>query len=103
VKDIPHVDRAPLHAKRRRHGLDNTELGNSRRIHDIPKGCHTRHPSSVSLTSHFPMRLRNATDASPHFGIILGVWMQECDAPHTLGAAAPAPQGATPRRRRTAR
>jgi hypothetical protein len=46
VKDIPHVDRAPLHAKRRRHGLDNTELGNSRRIHGIPKDCPTRYPWS---------------------------------------------------------
>jgi hypothetical protein len=28
--------------------------------------------------------LAKRNDASPHFGIILGIWMQECDAPHAL-------------------
>src|SRR5262245_18704997 len=29
--------------------------------------------------------LAKCNDPSQHFGIILGVWMQECDAPHALG------------------
>jgi hypothetical protein len=28
--------------------------------------------------------LAKCNDPSQHFGIILGVWMQECDAPHAL-------------------
>src|SRR5262245_29486352 len=28
--------------------------------------------------------LAKCNDPSQHFGIVLGVWMQECDAPHAL-------------------
>src|SRR6516164_8552438 len=28
--------------------------------------------------------LAKCNDLSQHFGIVLGVWMQECDAPHAL-------------------
>src|SRR5262245_23211521 len=28
--------------------------------------------------------LAKCNDAGPHFGIILVIWMQECDAPHAL-------------------
>ena len=28
--------------------------------------------------------LAECNDASQHFGIVLGIWMQECDAPHAL-------------------
>ena len=44
--------------------------------------------------------LAKCNDTSQHFGIILIVWMQECDAPHALALLRPRP--GRPRRRRAA-
>src|SRR5262245_10438116 len=43
--------------------------------------------------------LAKRNDTSPHFGIILSVWMQECDATHPLALRA---RRQRPRRRRAA-
>ena len=43
--------------------------------------------------------LAKCNDPSQHFGIILGVWMQECDAPHPLALLRPRRE--RPRRRAT--
>src|SRR5262249_61738759 len=41
--------------------------------------------------------LAKCNDAGPHFGIILVIWMQECDAPHALSLLRPRRE--RPRRR----
>jgi hypothetical protein len=44
--------------------------------------------------------LAKCNDAGPHFGIILVIWMQECDAPHALSPLCTRPE--RPRCRRAA-
>src|SRR5262249_25385794 len=44
--------------------------------------------------------LAKCNDPSQHFGIVLGVWMQECDAPHALALLRTRRE--RPRRSRTA-
>src|SRR5215472_6691517 len=67
----------------------------------LPPGCDrvlTQIPTRVSmLDSDIAVlgpaerleTLAKCNDPSQHFGIVLGVWMQECDAPHPLGLLRP--------------
>ena len=53
---VAHVDRAHLHAKRRRHGLYDAELAYPGGCGGIPKDCHSRHAGRDLLEQLQPFR-----------------------------------------------